>query len=253
MNYQNIYENIIEKVRVEERKQIKKTEVNYIYYEKHHIIPRCLNGNNDKENLVLLTAREHFVCHKLLTYIYKGNRKIASAFHRMTFSKKLGNIVSSRDYEYARKLITQIPRSKETLLKTQETCLRKYGVRFISQAKEINIKLRENSKGKNKGKEPWNKGKVDCYSNETKLKWSQQRKGKPCKNKETFCVKGRKFSEEHKKKLRESKLGEKNPMHGKPTWLVTNKIKKKCEYCGIETNLGNYSRWHGKKCKCNIR
>ena len=36
------------------------------YYEKHHIIPRCLNGSNDKDNLVLLTAREHYLCHWLL-------------------------------------------------------------------------------------------------------------------------------------------------------------------------------------------
>lgn len=31
------------------------------YSEKHHIIPKSLGGNNKKENLVSLTAREHFV------------------------------------------------------------------------------------------------------------------------------------------------------------------------------------------------
>ncbi len=36
------------------------------YTEKHHIIPKCLGGSNKKENLVSLTAREHFICHLLL-------------------------------------------------------------------------------------------------------------------------------------------------------------------------------------------
>jgi hypothetical protein len=34
---------------------------NSIYYEYHHIIPKSLNGSNSVENLVHLTAREHFI------------------------------------------------------------------------------------------------------------------------------------------------------------------------------------------------
>ncbi len=37
------------------------------YHESHHIIPKCLGGSNDKINLVKLTAKEHFICHLLLT------------------------------------------------------------------------------------------------------------------------------------------------------------------------------------------
>jgi len=36
------------------------------YYEKHHIIPKSFSGSNSKDNLVLLTAREHYMCHLLL-------------------------------------------------------------------------------------------------------------------------------------------------------------------------------------------
>ena len=43
-----------------------------IYVEKHHIIPCSLDGDNSKENLVKLTAREHFVCHLLLTKMVTG-------------------------------------------------------------------------------------------------------------------------------------------------------------------------------------
>ncbi len=37
------------------------------YTEKHHIIPKSLNGTNKKDNLVHLTAKEHRLCHLLLT------------------------------------------------------------------------------------------------------------------------------------------------------------------------------------------
>ena len=45
------------------------------YAEKHHIIPRSLGGTDDKDNLVVLTAREHFVCHLLLPKMLKGSNK----------------------------------------------------------------------------------------------------------------------------------------------------------------------------------
>ena len=42
------------------------------YTEKHHIIPRSLGGDDLTSNLVRLTAREHFVCHLLLTKMTTG-------------------------------------------------------------------------------------------------------------------------------------------------------------------------------------
>lgn len=45
------------------------------YTEKHHIIPSSLGGTNDNTNLVKLTAREHFVCHLLLTKMVDGDFK----------------------------------------------------------------------------------------------------------------------------------------------------------------------------------
>lgn len=37
------------------------------YFEKHHIVPKCLGGNDTEENLINLTPKEHFLCHWLLT------------------------------------------------------------------------------------------------------------------------------------------------------------------------------------------
>ena len=45
------------------------------YSEKHHIIPQSLGGSNDSENIVKLTAREHFICHLLLTKMVEGPDK----------------------------------------------------------------------------------------------------------------------------------------------------------------------------------
>lgn len=51
------------------------------YSEKHHIIPKSLGGDNSKANLVNLTAREHFICHWLLTKMTDGisRQKMANA------------------------------------------------------------------------------------------------------------------------------------------------------------------------------
>ncbi len=66
MNYQNVYVQIIEN-----------RKLNPVdgYTENHHIVPRSLGGNDDKSNLVKLTAREHFICHYLLTKIYLPKTK----------------------------------------------------------------------------------------------------------------------------------------------------------------------------------
>jgi len=131
MNYQKIYDNIIVQAKLECRKK-----KNGIYYESHHILPKCLGGNNLKQNKILLTAREHYICHKLLTYIYKGNRKIVCAFHLMTFMNKKKYILTSREYAYARELMQLTPMSEETKQKYKKP-----------QTEETKEKIRNSLKG----------------------------------------------------------------------------------------------------------
>ena len=45
------------------------------YKESHHIIPRSLGGSDDRNNLVDLTAREHYIAHLLLAKMYGGEQK----------------------------------------------------------------------------------------------------------------------------------------------------------------------------------
>jgi hypothetical protein len=70
--YTKIYYDIINRAK---SRQIKS------YKERHHIIPQSLGGNNLVENIVDLTAREHFICHLLLTKMLQGENK-----KKMTFA-----------------------------------------------------------------------------------------------------------------------------------------------------------------------
>jgi hypothetical protein len=71
----------------------KSREVPLTYTEKHHIIPRSLGGNDTEENLVILTAREHFICHILLTKFTKDQ-----AYYKMVYAS-LG-MRRTRDYQH---------------------------------------------------------------------------------------------------------------------------------------------------------
>lgn len=100
MNYENIYQTIINRA----KHRTKKTGL-----ERHHIIPQSCGGTNDKSNLVFLTTREHYICHMLLVKIYKHNpaykKKMIYALWWM--SKTRNNLngfkVTNRIYEQSRK------------------------------------------------------------------------------------------------------------------------------------------------------
>lgn len=82
MNYQKIYHDICK--RGQERELPKE-----IYTEKHHIVPKCLDGGNEKENITKLTAREHFLVHYILAAkIYKNHKGLWNAFRKMLYVKR---------------------------------------------------------------------------------------------------------------------------------------------------------------------
>ena len=67
------------------------------YVEDHHIYPKCLNGSNDRANMVFLTASEHFVAHQLLAKIYPGNSKFINACSLMCIDP-YGNRIHNKMY-----------------------------------------------------------------------------------------------------------------------------------------------------------
>lgn len=71
--------------------------------DRHHIIPRCLGGTNDPDNLVNLTYREHFIVHLLLIRMVddKNVYKLVHAIIR--FTKKVKN---SKQYNLLRRYLS---------------------------------------------------------------------------------------------------------------------------------------------------
>jgi len=91
MNYQRHYDALIERARYRE-------VVGYV--ERHHVVPRCMGGSDDKSNLVPLTPEEHFVAHQLLIRIHPESKGLAIAVWRMTFGKHHEN---SKRYGWLRR------------------------------------------------------------------------------------------------------------------------------------------------------
>lgn len=170
-----IYNNIIEKALNENRSKLNKTNLHYVYYEKHHIMPKCLGGDDHIDNLVLLTAREHFICHKLLVNIYPNNKKLIYAYTLLAFNKKAQRKISSREYELA-KSMRKIPLSDEIKKKISNGRKNQVpwnkGIKTGERTSKIKEKIKTTLFGikhteerkKNiseslKGHTPWNKGK----------------------------------------------------------------------------------------------
>jgi len=128
MNYENIYNSIIEKARSEARVKSER-----IYYEAHHILPKCLGGEGRASqwryhpNIVLLTAKEHYVCHRLLHRMYPENKKLAYALIAMGQANKgrIKHAISARGYEEIKQLLSFCNRGKklstEAIRKRTET------------------------------------------------------------------------------------------------------------------------------------
>ena len=93
-----------------------------VFYESHHILPKSLLPlwTKRKSNRVLLTLREHYFCHQLLTKIYP-TKSMFAALWQMSIrgSKKVGKIkISSREYAKAKEnflKMYQTPFTKEWL------------------------------------------------------------------------------------------------------------------------------------------
>lgn len=110
MNYQKVYNSLISRCKA-------RSSVDG-YNEIHHIIPKSMGGHKtNPENLVKLTAREHFIAHFLLAKIHGGTQW--HAIKRMRGND--GFYINSRLYEVARREIAKdvsqrmagIPKSDE--------------------------------------------------------------------------------------------------------------------------------------------
>jgi hypothetical protein len=106
MNYQEHYDRLIQRG---------KTRTLECYTEKHHIVPRCLGGSDDKENFARLTPEEHYLAHQLLVKMNPGHLGLARS---AIFFK--GSNPNNKVYGWLRKRVVEAQRGKPLSAKTRE-------------------------------------------------------------------------------------------------------------------------------------
>jgi hypothetical protein len=116
------------------------------YIEKHHIIPKSLGGSDEKENLVALTAREHFIAHLILAKIHGG--PMIYAIWRMVCCNRDKIKVNSRIYQWSKeeysKLVTGIKRTEQQIEVMKENGKKLRWVNNGTDIKRINkVELEE--------------------------------------------------------------------------------------------------------------
>ena len=210
MDYQKIYNSIIERA---------KGRLAEGYTESHHIIPRSIGGSDGGENLVNLTAREHFIAHLLLAKIHGGG--LWHAAHMMSNMKKYSN----RDYKKVREEHAKLVSAKMTGRTFSEETLEKMRKPKSESSK---VKMRKPK------------------SEEHVQNWKDSRAngaGWVCPD-----------SKKEKQKL--EMVGEGNPMFGKTHSDSTrkkiteaNKVKVTCPHCGKVGGIAIMKRWHYDNCK----
>lgn len=200
-----------------------------IYTEKHHIIPKSIGGNNNKNNIITLYPREHLMAHLLLVKIFPASKELLYAANMMTNSN--GNNLQKRNntktYEWLKKKFSLLRKesmkgsnnhrfgksmSDETKAKISNAKKGKISPkRGITSTQETKLKIsttRINNKlAKGENNPMFGKKHKDI----SKIKMSQNRKGKGLA--ESNGMFGKTHTDEVKQSLREKNL---------KTWKITH-------------------------------
>ena len=206
VKYRNLYLRLIERC-----KNMTPEELSG-YNEKHHILPRCMKGDDSLSNILKLPVRYHVMAHLILFEAYPDHKGIAYSVHCMT------NGITKERTESIQKHF-----SSKVISEAKE---RAYKIMFTEE------KRKEMSKAFSGENNP-RYGNHEPLSEETKKKISEtllkrdhhlrgkhlpeeiKRKISKSLSGENHPLYGKKRSEETRKRISEAKLGEKNPMYGK--------------------------------------
>lgn len=92
------------------------------YHERHHILPKCIGGTDDEENLIDLFAREHYIAHKLLALENPHNEKLNCAFWCMSHLSDKNQeryVVTPEEYEQARIIFSSLRKNSKVSEETR--------------------------------------------------------------------------------------------------------------------------------------
>ena len=226
MNYLKLYEDFIN--------QRKFRIVWAAYIERHHIVPKSLGGNDDDDNIVLLSAGEHLIAHFYLWKIHSNNGKMNFAFMMMCNSRKRF-VDDALLEEYA----TEYQKSREEfILKQIGRIIPEETRRKISESNKISQLNRPPIKDETRKKLSI-AGKGRIVSNETcekiskalkeSEKFQEYNSNRPEFTDETKqniskALIGKPKSEEHRKNLSIANMGKSPPNKGIPHSEETKKI-----------------------------
>jgi cellobiose-specific phosphotransferase system component IIA len=227
------------------------------YKESHHIVPQSLGGPDTKENLVNLTAREHFICHWLLVKIHSGEAraKMVYALNGMKRTNKeqerYETAITSRVYQ---KLKEEFGKTHSAYMKGRQAHNKG---KPMSEEQKAKIRATKAANPTKRSAEAIAKTvakqKGQKRSEETKLKMSLAAKGKlkgPMsedeKLKRSLANKGKPKSAEHTAKKAETlkRLVAEGKHH--------SQIKLTCPHCGVTMQKILYARWHGDRCRTPV-
>jgi NUMOD3 motif len=246
MNYQKIYEQLTSKNMIAE------------YTEKHHIIPKCMGGSDEIENIVCLTPEAHYVAHQLLVKIYPDKRQLIYAANMMTVDSH-GYRVNNKLYGWLRRKLCETLKNRTMSNETRS--------KMSFAKKNISNETRDKLRNARKGKIAVNKGIP--HTAETKAKMSAIKKGKPSnrtgisrsmsaetkakisasKKGKVSNRKGSITSEETKAKMRAAKQTVSIETRIKISNSLKNKPKVICPHCNKEGNQSHMTRYHFENCK----
>jgi hypothetical protein len=236
------------------------------YYEKHHILPRSLGGKNNKSNIVSLTAKEHFVSHRLLFKFCKGKdkSKMGFALHSMMYinnpSQNERMKITSRKYSILREIYKFIKGENHPC----------FGKPMWNDFQKEMISLRMTGKNNHQfGKSSWNKGLTKELDSRIKKSSEKQKETNKTiihpfyqkKRPVEHCLaiskgsKGKSKSESHKNNLSKSLKGISPSRIAIENSAKLRKGTKQekiiCPYCLKEGGHAAMYRWHFENCKEN--
>ena len=139
MDYKKIYDDLM-RARMSIKNDRIKQKSEGVYLERHHIIPLSMGGIKSyslgSDNIVLLTAREHYLAHRMLWLIYK-TREMGFAFHKMVFSSSplQKRRFDSRAYEAAKKALSECQRGVNNPMYGRESPMK--GKSCVNKGKKL--------------------------------------------------------------------------------------------------------------------